>query len=123
MNFFEFVTDQSLFFKMEHHFNGAILNRIPLMKKLKWREFAEGRMVIGKLSERNIDIIPGGREYEGKPVTPITNSINREPYIEVAYGIENIFKVLQVVAIHRLTHLNNPNINKFAIKVGLSVSF
>ncbi len=123
MNFFEFVTDQSLFFKMEHHFNGAIFNRIPLMKKLKWREFAEGRMVIGKLSERNIDIIPGGREYEGNPVTPITNSINREPYIEVAYGIENIFKVLQVVAIHRLTHLDNPNVNKFAIKVGLSVSF
>lgn len=123
MNFFEFVTDQSLFFKMEHHFNGAIFNRIPLMKKLKWREFAEGRMVIGKLSERNIDIIPGGRKYEGKPVTPITNSINREPYIEVAYGIENIFKVLQVVAIHRLTHLDKQGINKFAIKVGLSVSF
>ena len=123
MNFFEFVTDQSLFFKMEHHFNGAIFNRIPLMKKLKWREFAEGRMVMGKLSERNIDIIPGGRKFEGKTVTPVTNSINREPYIEVAYGIENIFKVLQVVAIHRLTHLNNPNISKFAIKVGLSVSF
>lgn len=122
MNFFEFVTDQSLFFKMEHHFNGAIFNRIPLMKKLKWREFAEGRMVLGKLSEKNINIIPNG-QYENKPITPITNSINREPYIEVAYGIENIFKVMQVAAIHRLTHLDNPGVNKFAIKVGLSVSF
>jgi len=125
MNFFEFITDKSAFFKMEHHFNGAIFNRIPLMKKLKWREFCEGRAVLGSLSQKNIDLIPATDIY-GRAVSPIYNQINREPYVEVAYGIENIFKVLQVVAIHRLTHLhnpNNPNASRFAIKVGLSVSF
>jgi hypothetical protein len=125
MNFFEFITDQSAFFKMEHHFNGAIFNRIPLMKKLKWREFAEGRAVLGTLSQKNIDLIPNKDSY-GNAVSPIYNQINREPYVEVAYGIENIFKVLQVVAVHRLTHLHNPNNPKaprFGLKVGLSVSF
>ncbi len=125
MNFFEFITDQSAFFKMEHHFNGAIFNRIPLMKKLKWREFFEGRAVLGTLSQKNIDLIPH-TDTKGRPVSPIYNQINREPYIEVAYGVENIFKVLQIVAVHRLTHLNNPNNPKapaFAVKVGLSVSF
>lgn len=122
MNFFEFITDQSLFFKMEHHFNGAIFNRIPLIKKLKWREFVEGRMVMGNLSTKNTNIIPFNDNLERR-ITPINNKINREPYIEVAYGIENIFKVLQVVAVHRLTHLNNENVSKFGIKIGLSVGF
>jgi hypothetical protein len=122
MDFFEFVTDQSLFFKMEHHFNGAILNRIPLMKKLKWREFVEGRAVMGSLSDKNRALIPQ-KDNSGRAVSPLTNSISKEPYMEVAYGIENIFKVLQVVAIHRLTHLNGIGYRKFGLKVGLSVSF
>ncbi|MES2618381.1 MAG: DUF5686 family protein [Bacteroidota bacterium] len=125
MNFFEFVTDQSAFFKMEHHFNGALLNRIPLMKKLKWREFVEGRAVMGSIAKRNIDLIPNW-DNRSQEVSPIYNQINREPYVEVAYGIENIFKILQVAAVHRLTHLNNPNnpnVRRFAIKFGFSVSF
>ena len=122
MDFFEFVTDQSLFFKMEHHFNGAIFNRIPLMKKLKWREFAEGRAVMGSLSDKNKALIPL-KDYNGIAVSPLVNALNKEPYIEVAYGIENIFKVLQVVAVHRLSHLNGVGYRKFGIKVGLSVSF
>lgn len=122
MDFFEFVTDQSLFFKMEHHFNGAIFNRIPLMKKLKWREFVEGRAVLGSISERNIALIPRYDE-NSVAVSPIKNAINKEPYMEVAYGIENIFKVLQVVAVHRLSHLNGVGYRKFGVKLGLSVSF
>jgi hypothetical protein len=125
MNFFEFITDESMFFKMEHHFNGAIFNRIPLMKRLKWREFFEGRAVMGTLSQKNIDLIPKV-DNMGRPVSPIYNQINKEPYIEVAYGIENIFKFLQVVAVHRLTHLsdpNNPKASRFMIKIGFSVSF
>jgi len=123
MNFFEFVTDKSLFFKMEHHFNGAIFNRIPLMKKLKWREFIDCRAVIGSISQQNIALIPDNRLYQEKQISPIYNNINREPYIELAYGIENIFKVLQIVAVHRITHLDLPGARKFGVKAGLSVSF
>jgi hypothetical protein len=122
MNFFEFITDKSIFLKMEHHFNGAIFNRIPLMKKLKWREFCEGRAVLGGISQKNIDLIPQ-IDSKGIGVTSIDNKINRDPYVEVAYGIENIFKVLQVVAVHRITQLNNPSVRRFGIKIGMSVSF
>ena len=122
MNFFEFITDKSVFFKMDHHFNGAIFNRIPLMKKLKWREFCEGRAVLGGISQKNIDLIPGW-DNKSIEVTPIDNRINRDPYVEVAYGIENIFKVLQIVAVHRITQLNTPGVRRFGIKIGMSVSF
>ena len=122
MNFFEFITDKSVFFKMEHHFNGAIFNRITLMKKLKWREFCEGRAVLGGISQKNIDLIPGW-DNKSIEVTPIDNRINRDPYVEVAYGIENIFKVLQIVAVHRITQLNTPGVRRFGIKIGMSVSF
>lgn len=123
MDFFEFITDQSLFFKMEHHFNGAIFNRIPLMKKLKWREFVEGRAVMGSLSAANQALIPK-YDINGMPVTPLKNYINREPYMEVAYGIENIFKVFQVVAVHRITPLSGGGYNRrFGLKLGMAVSF
>ncbi len=122
MNFFEFVTDRSAFFKAEHHFNGALLNRIPLMKKLKWREFVEGRAVMGSISPRNTSFYPSYGN-DGHPVSTLNNQINKEPYVEVAYGLENIFKILQVAAIHRLTHLSNPGARRFGIKFGFSVSF
>ena len=122
MNFFEFITDKSAFFKMEHHCGGALLNRIPLMKKLKWREFVEGRAVLGSLSKQNIALIPTF-DRSVKEVTPINDKINKEPYIEVAYGLENIFKILQVAAVHRITHLGNPNVRKFGVKFGFSISF
>ncbi len=121
MNFFEFVTDRSLFLKMEHLFYGALLNRIPLMKKLKWREFMEARAVMGSISAKNTSFYP---TYDnGSPVSTLNNQINKEPYVEVAYGVENIFKILQIAAVHRLTHLDNPGARRFGIKFGFSVSF
>ena len=40
MNFFEFVVDESVEGIFLHHFNGLLLNRIPLMKRLKLRSIA-----------------------------------------------------------------------------------
>jgi hypothetical protein len=122
MNFFEFITDQSVFLKMEHHFNGAILNRVPIMKKLKWREFFEARAVMGTISDANKALIPKTDDYN-RPISQLENKINKEPYIEMAYGLENVFKVMQIAFVHRLTQLEGSTVRKFGIKLGLSVSF
>jgi hypothetical protein len=39
------------------------------------------------------------------------------PYVELGYGIENIFKFIRVDAIHRVTYRNRPGVSTFGVKV------
>ena len=105
MNYYEFVSDQYISVNYIHHFDGLFLNHIPLMRKLKWREVAFIKGVTGKLSQDN-------KTYSIFPAT--TNTLEK-PYWEAGLGVENIFKVLRVDAIWRLSHLDHENINKFGI--------
>lgn len=38
MNFLEFASDRYASFRIDHHFSGFFFNKIPLLRKLKWRE-------------------------------------------------------------------------------------
>ncbi|MEQ8574294.1 MAG: DUF5686 family protein, partial [Fulvivirga sp.] len=115
MNFSEFASDSYAFLRYNHYFEGFILNRIPLMKKLKWRLVATGNILYGKLDKGNLALIPEF-DLEGNPVQSIGSLEEDKPYIEVGYGVENIFKVLRVDFLHRLTYLDNPDVSKFGIK-------
>ncbi|HNP16804.1 MAG TPA: DUF5686 family protein [Fulvivirga sp.] len=114
MNYSEFASDSYVFLKYNHFFEGFILNRIPLMRKLKWRLVASGNIIWGHLDDRNLAIIPDF-DNNGNPVTSI-GGFSNTPYMEVGYGVENIFKVLRVDFIHRLTYLNKPDVSKFGVK-------
>jgi hypothetical protein len=114
MNYSEFASDSYVFLKYNHFFEGFILNRIPLMKKLKWRLVASGNILWGHLDARNSALIPEF-DNDGNPVTSI-GGFSNTPYIEVGYGVENIFKVIRVDFIHRLTYLDNPDVSKFGVK-------
>ncbi|MEZ5197174.1 MAG: DUF5686 family protein [Bacteroidales bacterium] len=113
MNYFEFISDQYVSVSYSHHFDGLFLNRIPLLRKLKWREVIQAKGVIGNLSSQN-------KEYNS-----LQEGINtlEQPYIEAGLGIENIFKVIRVDGIWRLSHLDEPNINKFALFISLYFTF
>lgn len=113
MNYYEFASDQYASLFLEHHFQGFFLNHIPLMRKLKWREVVSGKFLVGSINEnnKNVLIFPYGLEEVSKP------------YMEVGAGVENIFKVIRIDVMWRLTHLNNPNIEKFGIRAGLQIIF
>ena len=110
MNYFEFVSDQYASFHYQHYFQGLLMNKIPLMRKLKWRLLATTNILYGSLRQENIDIYP----------VEFNNHLDDGlPYIELGYGIENIFKIIRVDGVHRLTYRDNPNAQKFALKFSL----
>jgi hypothetical protein len=116
MNFFEFVSDQAVSFNYTHRFEGLLFNRIPLIRKLKWRLVGTANVLYGSLRKENFDLIPATMA-DGTPIKSFTG-LGTDPYVEVGYGIENIFRFLRVDFIHRLTYLDNPNVNRFGIKIG-----
>ncbi|MGF7214616.1 hypothetical protein GGR92_000756 [Spirosoma lacussanchae] len=127
MQFYEFVSDRFVAIHMQHRFEGLLFNRIPAIRKLNWRLVANVDALWGSMSKANQAIetskpLPSGH----KPIRFGTLD-SRTPYLEVGYGIENIFKILRVQAIHRLTYLdpghNGLPVNRFAIKAAASLGF
>ncbi|MFA0963764.1 DUF5686 family protein [Roseivirga sp. BDSF3-8] len=115
MDFFEFVSDSYLSLNYRHYFEGFLLNRIPLMKKLKWRALATANILYGKLDEGNLSLTPQ-QDADGNDLV-MFRGLGKEPYIELGYGVENIFKLLRVDFIHRVTYLDEENVRPFGIKV------
>jgi hypothetical protein len=115
MNYFEFISDSYVSLKYRHYFEGLFFNRLPLIKKLKWRLVTTGGIVYGQISKKNINMIPPVDQYGNN--TRIFSSLSEKPYVELGYGIENIFKFFRVDAFHRLTYRDRPNINTFGVKV------
>lgn len=116
MEFGEFVSDRYVLLKYTHLFQGFILNRIPLMKKLKWRLVATGNILFGGISDQNLNLIPSeGFDENGEEIGSF-RTLDNTPYVEVGYGIENIFKILRVTAFHRLTYLDT-DADRFGVKL------
>lgn len=126
MNFFEFVCDRWATVQFEHNFGGLLFNRLPVLRQLKWRELVTAKVLMGSVSGSNLAMIPVANA-QGQPVEGFS-SLGRTPYVEVGYGIDNIFKVLRVDAIHRLTYRDNIGrtgipVTPFAIKVSGWLAF
>ncbi|MDX5321007.1 MAG: DUF5686 and carboxypeptidase regulatory-like domain-containing protein [Bacteroidota bacterium] len=121
MNLFEFVSDQYVAVNYEQHFGGAFFNRIPLVKKAKLRFFMTGKSVWGSVSQKHVDLLPT-QDSDSRPVTQFYQ-LNREPYVEFGYGVENIFSFGRIDFIHRVTHLDNPGINRFGVKISGQLTF
>ncbi|WP_223652465.1 DUF5686 and carboxypeptidase-like regulatory domain-containing protein [Hymenobacter psoromatis] len=117
LNYFEFVTDHSASLRLDHHFEGIILNAIPGVRALNWRLVATTNILYGGLSSRNQRLPSDTRG-------PLP-TLGSTPYVEVGYGLENILKFIRVDFIHRLTYRDamstrpgEPNPRNFGIKVG-----
>jgi hypothetical protein len=115
MKYFEFISDKYLLLRVEHNFEGLLLNRIPAIRKLKWRMLATGKMFYGSTREANITLSPATNS-EGNTI-PTFNRLGKAPYMELGYGIDNIFKAGRIDFIHRLTYLKNPDAVPFAVKI------
>jgi hypothetical protein len=106
LNFYEFVADRYATFQWEHNLQGRLFSRIPLMRKLNWREIIGARAVYGNISNENMLLNASGLQYKA-PTTP---------YWEYSIGIGNIFKVFRIDASWRGNYRDIPGTNNFTIK-------
>ena len=123
MNYYEFASDTWLAFFYEHHFKGFFLGKIPLMKKLKWREVFIFKGLIGTLSDKNNGSLPDTRAVL---LFPEGMSSVSKPYFETGVGIENIFRLFRIDAIWRLTHREDrpgQHVQNFAINFSVHLNF
>lgn len=114
MKYYEFASDQYASVGLFHHFEGLLFNKVPLIKKLKWREVVTAKALWGSVDNRNRNTL----------IFPTTlNSLNKEPYVELSAGIENIFKVFRVDALWRATYQDPKSSNNFGVKAGFQLTF
>ena len=124
MKDWEFLNDRQVFWALSWDMNGKLLNRIPLIKKLKWREWFAIKGVWGHLTDRNNPYLEKN-QGDGRLFKFPKNShvMNDTPYWECVAGVHNIFKFFSVEYVRRLTYLNNNNIDKWGIRFGFMMSF
>jgi hypothetical protein len=125
MNYLEFVSDRYAMLHINHDFEGILLNRIPLIKKLHLREALTFKALYGTLTEKNRPTATNGLLPFPMDVNkrPLTQSLGAQPYLEMSAGIGNIFQVLRVDYIWRLTYKDLPNVQKYGIKLAFSGGF
>lgn len=126
MNFMEFVSDHYAALNIDHYFQGFIFNKIPLLKKLKLREVITAKILSGGVrDENNPDLNSSTFKFPVDKQTnlPTTYSLNKTPYVEVSAGIMNIFKLVRVDFVKRLTYLNHPDIARWGIRTRVKFDF
>ena len=120
MNAIEFINDEYLSWDLTYYMNGNLFNRIPFIKKLKWREVFCFRGLWGHLTDKNNPMKNG----EGLYAFPAgSTTMGKAPYMEVSVGIENIFKFLRIDYVWRLNYLNNPDIQRRGVRCTMRLSF
>lgn len=113
MNYYEFINDQYVSIFYTHHFDGLLFNRIPLLRKLNWREVIHAKGIIGSLNDKNAEF----------SVLPYYTYSLSKPYYEVGVGIENILKIGRIDFIWRLNHHNQHSTQRFGIFGTLQFAF
>ncbi len=125
INNMEFLNDRFASAEISWDFNGKIFNRIPLLKKLKWREYIGFRCLWGELSDKNnpyLEQNAGDRILMAFPEGSYVMN-PKEPYMEVIFGVHNIFKLLHIDYARRLNYLDQPTANKHGIRFMVRMTF
>jgi hypothetical protein len=125
MNFLEFVSDQYTSINIDHCFNGFFFNKIPLMKRLKFREVANFKILYGSVDEANKSETDGSlfKFPVNNSGTPITYTLEKKPYIEASIGVANIFKFFRVDIVKRLSYLDHPNVTSTGLRMRFKFDF
>ena len=101
MNRFEYLSDQYAGVNVEHNIGSGLFRFIPLTRKLKWRQFWNAKTLWGSLSNENSAINYFLDASNNK--IPAFKILNGKTYIEIGTGIDNIFKILRLDFVWRVS--------------------
>ena len=124
MRAMEFFNDEYASWDLTYYMNGLIFNRLPLIRKLNWREVITFKGMYGNLSDKNRpDPLNTGSLFKFPYESNEYHYLGSIPYMELAFGIENIFKVLRVDYVRRLTYTDLPGVDKWGIRIQFHIQF
>ena len=123
----EFLNDRYASLALTYDMNGKLFNRIPLLKKLKWRETFRIRGLWGTLTDKNNPYKTANSDLF---LFPMRNGVTTShvmdkgtPYVEASVGIYNIFKLLHIEYVRRLTYTDYPGVHKDGIRFMILMIF
>ena len=121
----EFLNDRYASLDISWDLNGKIFNRIPLLKKLKWREWLGVKCLWGSLSDKNNPTLANNANSDVLMAFPegtyIMNS--NKPYVELIAGVHNIFRLFHIQYVRRLSYLDLPTAHKHGVRIMMKITF
>ncbi len=107
INYLEFIHDQYIHTYVDYHMNGFFFNRLPLLKRLGFREVVSAKAMIGTLNEKQlggIEMPTGARSANGA-------------YLEVGAGVENVLRFFRVEGIWRVSPKSIQGVPDFGVRI------
>ncbi len=126
INNMEFLNDRYASLALTYDMNGKLFNRIPLIKKLKWRETFRIRGLWGTLTDKNNPYKSDNSDlflFPTRNGIPTSYVMGKTPYLEASIGIYNIFKLLHIEYVRRLTYTDIPGVKKDGIRFMILMIF
>lgn len=125
INNMEFLNDRYASVEWSWDFNGKLFNRIPLLRKLKWREFVGVKCLWGALTDKNNPTLAQNANSDILMAFPEGCYImdKHKPYVEISLGIHNIFKLIHVEYVRRLNYLDLPTASRDGVRFTFRTTF
>ena len=125
INNMEFLNDRYASVDLAWDMNGKIFNRIPLLKKLKWREYIGFKGLWGSLTDKNNPFLFQNMGDATLMYFPEGSHVMnpKRPYMELILGVHNIFKLFHVQYVRRLNYNELPTAQKQGVRLLMRMSF
>ena len=118
----EFINDQALSWDLTYWGNGVLMNRLPLIKRMRLREVLSWRGIWGSLSDKN-NPANGDSELYLFPADALCQPMGDKPYMEAGVGLDNILTVLRVDYVWRLTYRDHAGSDRHGVRIQLHFNF
>ena len=121
----EFLNDRFVSLDMNWDMQGKIFNRIPLLKKLHWREYISAKMLWGGLSDKNNPYLPENAGSTRLMYFPEQSRLMnpKVPYWEISIGVRSIFRFFQVEYVRRMNYNDFSGVHKHGVRFGFTMMF